>query len=30
VASMQAIENTELKAVAGEVRNLLVKAVEAI
>ena len=30
VASMQAIENAELTAVAGEVRDLLVKAVEAI
>lgn len=30
VASMQAIENAELTAVAGEVRELLVKAVEAI
>jgi uncharacterized protein (DUF302 family) len=30
VASMQAIENAELTAVAGEVRDLLAKAVEAI
>ncbi|KKM00454.1 hypothetical protein LCGC14_1804260 [marine sediment metagenome] len=30
VASMQAIENAELTAVAGEVRDLLTKAVEAI
>lgn len=30
VASMQAIENAELTVVAGEVRDLLVKAVEAI
>lgn len=30
VASMQAIENTELTAVAGEVRDLLTKAVDAI
>lgn len=30
VASMQAIENPELTAVAGEVRDLLAKAVEAI
>lgn len=30
VASMQAIENTELTAVAGQVRDLLAKAVEAI
>lgn len=30
VASMQAIENTELTSVAGEVRNLLAKAVDAI
>lgn len=30
VASMQAIDNAELTAVAGEVRDLLVKAVEAI
>jgi uncharacterized protein (DUF302 family) len=30
VASMQAIENAELTAVAGEVRNLLAKAIEAI
>jgi uncharacterized protein (DUF302 family) len=30
VASMQAIENAELTAVAGEVRDLLSKAVEAI
>ncbi|KIN71467.1 DUF302 domain-containing protein [Sulfitobacter guttiformis] len=30
VASMQAIENAELTAVAGEVRDLLVKAVKAI
>lgn len=29
-ASMQAIENAELKAVAGQVRDLLAKAVEAI
>lgn len=30
VASMQAVENAELTAVAGEVRDLLVKAVEAM
>ena len=30
VASMQAIENAELTAVAGDVRDLLAKAVEAI
>ncbi len=30
VASMQTIENTELTAVAGQVRDLLAKAVEAI
>ncbi|MDG1130221.1 MAG: DUF302 domain-containing protein [Paracoccaceae bacterium] len=30
VASMQAIENAELTAVAGEVRDLLAKAIEAI
>ena len=30
VASMQAIDNTELAAVAGQVRDLLAKAVEAI
>jgi len=30
VASMQAIENTDLTAVAGQVRDLLAKAVEAI
>ncbi len=30
VASMQAIDNAELKAVAGQVRDLLAKAVEAI
>lgn len=30
VASMQAIENAELTAIAGEVRDLLTKAVEAI
>jgi len=30
VASMQAIENAELMAIAGEVRDLLTKAVEAI
>jgi len=30
VASMQAIENAELTAIAGEVRELLTKAVEAI
>ena len=30
VASMQAIENAELTAVAGHVRDLLAKAVEAI
>ena len=30
VASMQAIENTELTAVAGEVRDLLAKAVAAV
>ena len=30
VASMQAIENAELTAVAGEVHDLLMKAVEAI
>ena len=30
VASMQAIENTELTPIAGEVRDLLAKAVEAI
>ena len=30
VASMQAIDNSELRAVAGEVRDLLVKAVAAI
>nr|WP_245243368.1 DUF302 domain-containing protein [Pararhodobacter sp. SW119] len=30
VASMQAIENSELTAVAGEVRDLLAKAVDAI
>ena len=30
VASMQAIQNAELTSVAGEVRDLLAKAVEAI
>jgi uncharacterized protein (DUF302 family) len=30
VASMQAIQNTELHAVAGQVRDLLRKAVEAV
>ena len=30
VASMQAIENTELHAVAGQVRDMLAEALEAI